>query len=669
MCGFAGVVRLDDTAPPPSRELLARMIWAIRHRGPDGFGMYRDDRAGLVHARLAIVDLAGGAQPLSSADGEWWIVFNGEIFNHRELRAELHQLGHRFRTTSDTEVVVNAFVQWGTGCFNRFNGQWALALWNARSRRLVLSRDPTGICPLFLREHDATVSFGSEVKALLADPDARRALDPRGIDQTFTYWGAIAPNTPYAGIEELRPGSFRVYSPSGHEDGVHWSPEYPPSIPAWKGTLENATDELRRHLVRASELRVSSADVPVGAYLSGGLDSSVTALLGLGASRGEFSTFSIRFDDDEFDEGHFQQLMATRLGSAHHELRVGASDIAEVFPDVIWHTERPVLRTAAAPMFLLSRAVRAVGIKAVLTGEGADEVLAGYDLFREAKIRAFWARRPDSTVRPLLFDRIYPYLAHSTMRAKSMTHAFWKIGLEDAHRPGFSHQPRWRSAAALRRFFAPDFAAAIQAEPAADHLAALPAAFSSWGALAQAQYLEITTLLSPYILSSQGDRQLLANGVEGRFPFLDRGVIDFCNALPPSFKLRGLDEKHILKRMARGLVPDEILDRPKQPYRAPDAVCFVGSNAPDYVGELLAPAAVDAAGVFGAKGVTALSTKLRRIAAGEGGAMTNSDNMALVGILSVQLLHHRFIQRTSESPSADLHFGVDVDATSTASST
>ena len=272
-------------------------------------------------------------------------------------------------------------------------------------------------------------------------------------------------------------------------------------------------------------------------------------------------------------------------------------------------------------------------------------------------------RDRDSTVRPQLFDRIYPYLAHASSRAKGMTHAFWKVGLDGVGLPGFSHQPRWRSAAALRRFYAPTFAAAVHTDPAPDHLAGLPTGFSAWSALAQAQYLEITTLLSPYILSSQGDRQLLAHGVEGRFPFLDRDIVDFCNALPPSFKLRGLDEKHILKRVARGLVPDEILDRRKQPYRAPDAVCFVGGRAPEYVRELTAPAAVKDAGVFDANAVTALLTKLDHLVDDDGSRMTNADNMALVGILSVQLLHHRFIRRSGESPLVDPHFDVDVDVT------
>jgi asparagine synthase (glutamine-hydrolysing) len=659
MCGFAGTIRLDGSGPP-SRDALARMIWPIRHRGPDGFGIYRDQHAGLVHARLAIVDLAGGGQPLADRQGACWIVFNGEIFNHRQLRSELQGLGYQFHTVSDTEVVVTAFDAWGLDCFDRFNGQWAFALWNRHDRQLLLSRDPTGICPLYVREHNGGVTFASEVKGLLADPDAPRAFDPRGIDQTLTYWGAIAPITPYEGVEELRPGSYRLYTATGRTDGVHWSPEYPPTIARFRGSLDEASDELRRRLMVASQLRVSSADVPVAAYLSGGLDSPVIALLGHGASRGPFSTYSIRFDDQEFDEGIYQRMVVDRLNSMHHELRVSRGDIAAAFPDAVWHAERPVLRTAAAPMFLLSKAVRESGVKAVLTGEGADEVLAGYDLFREARIRAFWARRPDSVVRPMLFDRIYPYLAHSSPRARGMAHAFWKVGLDHAGRPGFSHAPRWRSAAALKRFYTAPFSDAVVAAAPPDHLDGLPPSFSTWSSLSQAQYLELTTLLSSYILSSQGDRQLLANGVEGRFPFLDRDLIDFCNSLPDSYKLSGLDEKHVLKRMAADLVPREILERKKQPYRAPDAVCFFGPKAPYYVRELMSERAVADSGVFEPRAVTALVSKMERLAADPINPPTTADNMAMVAILSVQLLHHHLLTLPPTPAAEQLAFDVDV---------
>ncbi|MCB9889961.1 MAG: asparagine synthase (glutamine-hydrolyzing) [Planctomycetes bacterium] len=664
MCGFVGTACLGADAPSPSPDLLERMVATLQHRGPEGFGRYRDDRAGLAHARLALVDLATGDQPLADADGQWWIVFNGELFNHRQLREELRAAGWAFATTSDSEVVIQAFRAWGTNCFRRFNGQWALALWNRAEERLVLSRDPVGICPLFVHEHRGTVSFASEVKALLADQAVPRALDPRGIDQTFTYWGSLAPVTPYEGIEELPPGTWREYHRGARRDGVHWSPAFPPTVPEWRGSLEAATAALRDRLTAASELRITSADVPVGAYLSGGLDSSLTALLGHRASRGRLQTFSLRFADAEFDEGGFQRLLASLLDSTHHEVVVDRRDIAEVFPEVVRHTERPVLRTAAAPMFLLSAEVRRAGIKAVLTGEGADEVLAGYDIFREARIRAFWARRPASTVRPMLFDRIYPYLSGLTGRAKGMAQSFWKVGLDGADRPGFSHGPRWRSAqAALTRCYSPEFAARVAGSGVPGPLDTLPNDFPQWGPLARAQYLEVVTLLSPYLLSSQGDRQLLGNGVEGRFPFLDPDVMDLCNRLPASFKLRGLDEKHILKLVGRGVVPDEIVTRKKQPYRAPDAVCFVGPDAPAYVDEMLSPAAVAAGGVFDPDAVTALLVKVRAMAADNRGAPSNADNMAFVGILSTQLMLHELLYTTPGRTQPSLHFSVDIDHT------
>ncbi len=399
MCGIAGVVRLA-AGEAPSRELLLSMVAQLRHRGPDGFGLYRDSWAGLAHARLAIVDLTTGDQPLADRDRTRWIVFNGEIFNHRALRTELQSLGHRFETSSDTEVVVNAYREWGTDCFARFNGQWAFALWSPSTRELVLSRDPSGICPLFVHEGGGRLRFASEVKALFADPDIARAFDLDGIQQTFMYWASQAPVTPFSGIEEMPPGTYRIYREGTVERGVHWAPTYPPTIAVAPGDLRGAAEELAVRLRSASRLRITSADVPVGAYLSGGLDSTLTAILGSDASDGRLETFSLGFDDDDYDERPFQRLVASRLGSRHHEVTVSHADIAEVFPDVIFHGERPVLRTAPAPMFLLSRAVRAAGVKAVLTGEGADEILAGYDIFREARIRAFWARRPESTARP-----------------------------------------------------------------------------------------------------------------------------------------------------------------------------------------------------------------------------------------------------------------------------
>ena len=460
---------------------------------------------------------------------------------------------------------------------------------------------------------------------------------------------------------------MRVYAADGkHREHVFWSPSFPetPREDACPLSLDEATDALREKLDNASRLRALRSDVPVGSYLSGGLDSAVTAWMGRQAKTGEFRTFSLRFRDAEFDETRFQRQMAERLDSRHEEVEVARTDIANVFPDIIRHTERPVLPTAPAPMYLLSKLVRSAGIKSVLTGEGADEVLAGYDIFREAKIRRFWAKEPDSERRPLLFDRLYPYLARAPQQTRGMAQAFWKQGLESANLPGFSHGPRWNTTAGVQRFFSSDTVSALAETPPADVLKMLPEGFEKWVPLGQDQMLEILTLFGPYLISSQGDRMLMANSVEGRFPFLDVDVMEFCNALPPSYKLRVLDEKHILKRVARDIVPPEILTRKKQPYRAPDAISFVSSDAPAYVSHALSESAVTATGIFDPRKVQGLYAKLRKRAAVSGEVVfSNADNMAFVGILSTQLLVDGLVQNPGLRDSGHVRFTTWIDRT------
>ncbi len=647
MCGIAGVVALCDDLSPPEIDQLTRMAGALRHRGPDEFGVYRDRRAGLAHARLSIIDLSAGQQPLCNETGTLWIVFNGEIFNYVELRKELEASGHRFRTKSDTEVIVHAYEQWGDDAFTRFNGQWAIALWDANAKSLVLARDPFGVRPLYITEHGGRLYFGSEVKAIFAaDPTIPRRFDPNGFDELLTFWSPLAPRTVFQGIEELEPGTARTYA-GGRivRRSQCWHPQYPvdPSSPPTQ-TLGEAVAQVREALDAATRLRMLRADVPVGSYVSGGIDSSLVAALGLRAKGAKFATFSLRFDDAEYDETRYQRLMSQHLGSDHHEVLVTRADIARVFPDVILHTERPVLRTAPAPLFLLSRLVHEAGIKVVLTGEGADEMFAGYDLFREAKVRRFWARQPASTSRPRLLERLYPYLERSPVTKQAMTRRFFGQGLDRAMAPGFGHELRWRSTSALKRLLAEDFHVA----PETSGIDAwIPTDFARWSPLAQDQYLEIRTLLSGYLLSSQGDRMLMANSVEGRFPFLDRQVASVAESLPPSYKLRGLDEKYVLKMAAAGLVPEEILARKKQPYRAPDALSFAEPTA-DWIEEVASASAIEDAGVFSPTAGRQLLDKCRARAAA--GQFSNADNMGVVGILSTQLLYHHFIRRPLPDP-------------------
>jgi len=647
MCGIGGIVDVRGTGRTPARDALVRMCSSLHHRGPDEFGVYRDERAGFAHARLSIIDLASGQQPLANEDATLWIVFNGEIFNYVELREQLIALGHRFRTKSDTEVIVHAYEAWGDAAFARMNGQWAVALWDAKKKRLVLTRDRLGVRPLYLCEYGGLLYLASEAKAIFAaDADIPRQLDPLGIEQTFTFWTVVPPQSVFRGVEELRPGYIRVYEQGTMREAPYWEARYAEEETGehtFAGSLEDATRAVRDALEQATSLRMLRADVPVGSYLSGGLDSSLVAALGRRFAGDRFQTFSLRFADAEYDETPLQRLMVTLLGSEHHELVVSRQDIANAFPDVVYHTERPILRTAPAPLFLLSRLVRGSGIKVVLTGEGADEMFAGYDIFREGKVRRFWAKQPESKLRPRALERLYPYLARSPVSQQAMARQFFGRNLHNWRAPGFAHDTRFHTTGALKRLLSASLRAEIgQRDVIAELLGTLPARFARWTPLAQDQYIEIRTLLSGYLLSSQGDRMLMANSVEGRFPFLDKNVVALADSLPASYKLRVLDEKHVVKLASAGLIPDAIRTRKKQPFRAPDALSFVGQDRPEFIDEMLTERALTDAGVFEPKPVLQLWNKCK--ARSDDGQFSNADNMALVGVLSTQLVHHHFVQ-------------------------
>lgn len=661
MCGIAGIVSLRPGLEPPSLEALGAMAALLRHRGPDEFGLYRDARAGLAHARLSIIDLATGQQPLANETNELWVVFNGEIFNYVELRDELVALGHSFRTRSDTEVIVHAYEAWGEGAFARFNGQFAIGLWDAKTRRAVFARDRLGVRPLYLCEHGGRLYFASEVRAIFgADPSIPRAFDPFGIEQTFTFWTVVPPQSVFEGVSELEPGCVRTYEEDGRvRESRFWRPRYPEGGEGgFRGSIGEAAEAVRAALEDATRLRMLRADVPVGSYLSGGLDSSLVAALGRQVKGERFQTFSLRFADHEYDETEFQRLMVARLGTEHREVMVSRRDIAEVFPEAVERAERPLLRTAPAPLLLLSRLVREAGVKVVLTGEGADEMFAGYDLFREGAVRRFWARQPKSTLRPLLLQRLYPYLARSPVAQQALARQFFGRELARAGEPGFAHGTRWHTTGALKRLLSPALRERVAGrDVVAELLATLPPEFARWAPLAQDQFLEVKTLLGGYLLSSQGDRMLMANSVEGRFPFLDPRVVELANSLPASYKLRVLDEKHVLKRAAEGLVPPAIVRRPKQPYRAPDALSFVGDDAPAWVGAAASAEAASAAGVFDPAAVERLWAKCRRA---QGDQLSNADNMALVGVLSTHLLYEQLVRR-APVPERSVHFTTLVD--------
>lgn len=644
MCGICGVVPRAGSGIPEI-ALLQRMIGRLRHRGPDSCGYYRDRHAGLGHARLAIIDLAGGVQPISNEDDTVWLTFNGEVFNYVELRRELTDLGHVMRTQSDSEVLVHAWEEWGNDCFRRFNGQWAIGIWDARRRKLVLSRDRLGIRPLYYSVGKRHFLFASEVKAIFADPEIERSLDPAGLAEVLTFWGPVAPRTVFAGVREVQPGHVLELDAGSlsFSERPYWTIDFPEQDGFRAADVQQESERLMEQLTEASQLRFTRSDVPVGAYLSGGLDSSITSTVVARSTAAPLTTFSLRFADAEFDEGSYQQSMAQRLGTEHHEVLASRADIGAVFSEVVRHAERPILRTAPAPLYLLSRLVRQNGYKVVVTGEGSDEVLAGYDIFRELKVRLFLARDPDSAKRAAVLQRLYPWMARTPGRAPAFARAFFSRNT-DPNDPAVSHRPRWDTTAALMALLQPDLRRAVQDYPVDEEvLARLPSHHTQWDPVARAQWLELTTLLPGYILSAQGDRMLMANSVEGRFPFLDHNLVEYAAALPMHLKLFALDEKHLLKVACSELVPPEILRRPKQPYRAPDAASFFGAARQDWIDDLLAPDAVARAGIFTPQAVQKLREKCERV---DGVEMSNSDNMRLVGVLSTMLLQRQFIEQS-----------------------
>ena len=646
MCGIAGYFSLKDSGNPDT-ELLGRMLNIIRYRGPDEFGAYYDDRCALGQARLSIIDLVGGSQPLSNEDGTFWITFNGEIYNYVELRPELEGLGHKFKTNSDTEVIVHAYEEWGTECLGRFNGQWAFAIYDKKKQTLLLSRDRLGVRPLFYTVHNGRFYFASEIKAIFCESSIPRKLDYCGLDEIFTWWTTAPPRTAFADINELGPGSYLIIKNGKMTSDRYWQMEFP-EVYDRERSLDSWAEELHELLVDSVRLRLR-ADVPVGSYLSGGLDSSAATSLIKHFTSNKVETFSIAFHDKAYDESKYQNEVAHYLGTNHHQIRCNYHDIAENFPDVIWHTERPIVRTAPVPLFMLSDLVRHNNFKVVLTGEGADEILGGYDIFKETLIRWFWAKNPDSKWRPILLQNLYPTLPLSPSRAKFYLETFYKAGLSDLNKFNFSHIPRINTTMRLKEYFTDDVKSQIGKYDATEAFGHdLAQNFMAWHPLTRAQFLESRTLLSGYLLSSQGDRVMAGHSIEGRFPFLDHRVIEFGAKIPPWHKILGLKEKIVLKKAMKSELPKDIISRVKQPYMAPDSNSFVQADSPEYISQILSEKSISENGIFDAKSVARLHEKCNRLSHSH---MSFKDNMSFIGILSTQLLMEHYMNKFKPVPS------------------
>lgn len=639
MCGIAGIIfspEIDER-----RTIVENMLRSISYRGPDESGIYHSKKATLGCVRLSIIDIEGGKQPLSDSSGRYWIVFNGEIFNYIELREFLLKKSIRFKTQSDTEVIVQLFSLYGPDCLSMLNGQFAIAIWDRQKEELFLARDRIGIRPLFYHFNNRFFSFASEIKALLEVPYISSDISFKSLKQIFTFWTIISPNTAFNNIYEIPPGCYlKVNKTGNYEVTKYWELTFEKNI--FDYSLNDAIDKFHELLVDSVRIRLR-ADVPVAAYLSGGLDSSTMVACIKGIDSSILNTFSIGFEQNGFDESKYQVDVVKYFNTSHKSIKITSREIVGSFPKVVWHSEIPLLRTAPAPMLLLAGLVNREGIKVVITGEGADELLAGYDIFKETAIRRFWASNPGSKLRPLLLKRLYPYLPYIHNANPTMLKAFFGYRLEETSNPYYSHLIRWNNNGRLTNYLLSSEIHDIDHyDPLSEIEKNLPANFHSWNWLSKAQWLETTIFMSGYLLSSQGDRMSLANSVEGRYPFLDYRLIEFCNNLQSSLKLKGLNEKYLLKKHMSNKIPASILKRTKQPYRAPVSNMFINEEAPDYFKFLLSDHYIKHTGIFNQNSVSRFLGKLKNAS-----LLTELEGMFLTAVVSTQILYNQFIDKNS----------------------
>ncbi|MBV6421293.1 MAG: Asparagine synthetase [glutamine-hydrolyzing] 1 [Ignavibacteriaceae bacterium] len=635
MCGIAGIVNLKQHKPISS-DALRKMVSIQKHRGPDETGAYIDDNIGLAHARLSIIDLKDGTQPIHNEDKSLWIIYNGEVFNYPELRQELIRRGHKFYTSSDTEVILHLYEDKGINCLKELNGQFAFAIWDSNNRTLFLARDRVGILPLYYTIQNQRLYFASEIKAIFTNKEIHRALDSESLDQVFTFWTTLPGKTVFNNIKELPPAHYMLISPNEIKYDKYWDLNFANNKETVNRLSADLVNEISELMMDAVRIRLR-ADVPVGTYLSGGIDSSALTETVKKNFNNELRSFGIRFENKDYDEGKFQNEMVDYLNINHSEIVTRNEDIGANLEEVLWHSEKPLLRTGPIPLYLLSKLVNQSGYKVVLTGEGADEVFGGYDIFKEAKIRDFWAKDPDSKLRPMLLARLYPYIFKDNRLNQTIV-SFFKDGIDNPDDPFFSHNIRWKNTSKIKNFFSEQIKNSNgNYNSYSELLKLLPVNFFDWDVVTKAQFLEAMIFLSNYLLSSQGDRVAMANSVELRVPYLDHRVIELLAKVNSEIKINGLNEKYLLKQVFKNRLPSNILKRWKNPYRAPINKALLNNNlnlAKDYCSE----DSLKRTGIFDHAKVLRLINKLGKLdKAGE------FDEMALIGIISTQIIHKNFI--------------------------
>jgi asparagine synthase (glutamine-hydrolysing) len=633
--GVCGIVGLISERKTGYSRILHDMVDSIKHRGPDETGYYMDDYIGLGHARLSIIDPKNGKQPTTNKDESLVVIFNGEIFNFQTLRKNLLEKGHCLKNNSDTAILPHMYEEYGLSMFEKLNGQFAVAIWDKQKKRLILARDRFGEKPLFYFHKGKTFCFASEAKAILKSGLIHAAIAPIALKQVFTFWTPIGDRSIFEGIYQVPPGSYLVFENCETDVRTYWNYTYSKGTDIKYMDQSDFISELETKLISSVKSRMVS-DVPISFYLSGGLDSSLITGIAAKISNKSLNTFSIAFDDSAFDESEYQNYMSQYLGTNHQRVMFSKQQIPSIIKDVVYHAEVPLLRSGAFPMYALAKLVRSNDIKVVLSGEGSDELFGGYDIFREVKIREFCRKNPDSKFRATLYKRVNNYVKGLSDQSANSLSLYYNS--PDSQSCFSSHLSRWKLGAYSQQFFSPEYHEAMKNYDELRYLEdSLPHDYLEWTTLQRAQYLEVITLFSNYLLSSQGDRVSMGASVECRYPFLDYEVAEFAAALPDNMKIRVLNEKYIVKKLAQKYVPDVITRRKKFPYRAPINISELMKD--EYLKYITSASSLKQFGVFNPNAVEKyISLILRKESPNE------RDCMLFMGILTTQVLCEQFIK-------------------------
>ncbi|MCI0490566.1 MAG: asparagine synthase (glutamine-hydrolyzing) [Blastocatellia bacterium] len=620
-----------ETAMRPSerREVLSAMCGVIEHRGPDSEGFYLEGGAALGMRRLSIIDLVTGSQPISNEDGSVWIVFNGEIYNYREIRGRLIERGHTFQTNSDTEVIVHLYEDEGEACVEQLRGMFAFAIWDARERKLFMARDRVGVKPLHYCLTGDTLIFASEIKSLLQHPFAGREVNLEAISDFLSYGYVPDPATAFRGIFKLPPGHTLTFKDSRLTIRPYWDFHYPETRAGSPVREESYyIERLRELLAESVGLRLIS-DVPLGAFLSGGIDSStVVAMMARHMDR-PVKTFSIGFSESSFDELHYARIAARYFNTDHHEFVV-TPDVCKIVEEIVWHHDEPFADVSSIPTYIVSKLARE-HVKVVLSGDGGDELFAGYDRYIIDRKRERFERIPAFIRRNLMLkaSRILPRAAYGKNFLRNVAlyggaRYIDSISYFDEH--------------AKRDLLSDDVLRSLGGHDSSESFKEIFAAPASKQRIDHLLYLDSKTYL-PGDIMTKVDRMSMAHSLEAREPLLDHKLIEFAQTIPASLKLHGLASKYIFKQAVKGLIPDEIISRPKQGFGVPINRWF-NNELRELLYDTLTDARTRQRGLFNQRAVRAILDEHRR------GRRDNARH--LWELLVLELWHRTFIDRQPE---------------------